>query len=76
VIDDVVDLTGRHDVAVALDNSIATNEWLFDPSSLDFIGQQTVALKTGPLGPAGTIEGTQIVLARAIVDHVGEVPGE
>lgn len=76
VIDDVVDVTGRHDVAVGLDNSLATNEWLFNASTLEFTGQQTVALKAGPLGPVGAIEGTQIILTRAIVDRAGEVPGQ
>lgn len=74
VIEDVVDVTGRHDLAVALDNQIAANEWLFDKSSLDYVGEQTVSLKADSFGPAGTIEGTQIILDRAIVDRAGEVP--
>lgn len=74
VVDDVVDATGRHDVAVALQNGVAANEWLFDKSNLDYVGEQSVALKAGPLGPAGTIEGTQVILYRAIVDRVGQIP--
>lgn len=74
VIGDVVDLTGRHDVAVAFDNPIARNEWLFDAKSLDFVGEQTVSLKAGPLGAAGKIVGTELVLDREIVDRAGEVP--
>lgn len=75
VIDDVVDVTGKHEVAVALNNPIATNEWLFDKSSLEYVGEQTISLKAGPLGPVGTIVGTQIMVERAIVDRAGEVPG-
>lgn len=75
VIDDVVDVTGKHEVAVALNNPSATNEWLFDKSTMEYVGEQTITLKAGPLGPAGTIAGTQITLERAIVDRAGEVPG-
>jgi len=74
VIDDVVDVTGRHDLAVAMNNPAAANEWLFDKSSLDFVGQQTVSLKADSFGRAGTIEGTQMILDRAIVDRAGEIP--
>lgn len=74
-IDDVVDVTGKHEVAVALNNPVATNEWLFDKSTMEYVGEQSITLKAGPLGPAGTIAGTQIMLERAIVDRAGEVPG-
>lgn len=74
VINDVVDVTGHHDVAVALDNSAAINEWLFNKSNLEFAGEQSISVKAGPLGPAGTIVGTQITLEHAIVDRAGEVP--
>ena len=72
VIGDVVDVTGHHDIAVALNNPIAANEWLFNKSSLEFVGQQSVSLKAGKLGPAGTIEGTQIIQQSAVVDSIGD----
>jgi len=72
VIADVVDVTGHHDIAVALNNPVATNEWLFDKSSLTYVGQQTISLKADQMGPAGTREGTQIILQSAVVDAPGD----
>ncbi|MFF2953496.1 CU044_5270 family protein [Kitasatospora sp. NPDC057965] len=75
VVDDSVDASGRHGVAVArVDGGIRT-EWIFDPKTHEFLGERTVVAAEGnEFGKPGTVTGHSAILARTVVDQPGEEP--
>ncbi|MFF2662741.1 CU044_5270 family protein [Kitasatospora sp. NPDC058032] len=75
VVDDSVDASGRHGVAVArVDGGIRT-EWIFDPKTHEFLGERTVVASEGnAFGKPGTVTGHSAVLARTVVEQPGEEP--
>ena len=74
VVRDEHDVLGRPATAVALKNGTARNELLFDPGSGAFLGEKSVLLQAGTLGPAGTVVGSSAVLRTAIVARAGQLP--
>jgi hypothetical protein len=87
VIDDVVDALGRHGIGIAhpYANGAIRQEWIFDRNTLQYLGERDV-LTGKPLGApeppggsfsetAGTVIASTAVMARAIVDHAGDLPG-
>ncbi|WP_431952665.1 CU044_5270 family protein [Actinacidiphila sp. bgisy167] len=78
-VDDAVDATGRHGVAVArLDEASGQRtEWIFDRKTHVFLGERTVQAEPDPDGvvPRGTVVFTSAVLTRAAVDGVRQLPG-
>ncbi|MFF7455105.1 CU044_5270 family protein [Kitasatospora sp. NPDC008115] len=76
-VNDSVDATGRHGVAVARVNDGRRFEWIFDPTTLALLGTRTVALSDGPWGRSGDEVGSTAVLAQGIVGAPGEpIPPE
>ncbi|MFE2106552.1 CU044_5270 family protein [Kitasatospora sp. NPDC059463] len=75
VVDDSVDASGRHGVAVArVDGGIRT-EWIFDPKTHEFLGERTVVAAEGnDFGKPGTVTGHSAVLASTVVDQPGVEP--
>ncbi|MFF2045811.1 CU044_5270 family protein [Kitasatospora sp. NPDC058170] len=73
-VDDVVDASGRHGVAVAKEEpSGVRTEWIFDAKSYEFLGERLVVTKEGSeFGKPGTVVGQTAVLGRAVVDKAGE----
>ncbi|MCX5212642.1 CU044_5270 family protein [Kitasatospora sp. NBC_00240] len=75
VVDDAVDASGRHGVAVALVHGGTRTEWIFDRSSYEFLGEREVVVDTGnSWGAPGTVVGQSAVLGRGVVDAAGERP--
>jgi hypothetical protein len=67
VVDDSVDALGRHGVAVARAENGGREEWIFDRDTLQFRGERDVLAD-------GTVGGSTAIVARAVVDHAGDVP--
>ncbi|MER5761530.1 CU044_5270 family protein [Streptomyces sp. NPDC002082] len=75
VVEDAVDASGRHGVAVSHVADGTRTEWIFDRNSFEFLGQRDVVVGDSPWGmPAGTVVGASAVLGRAVVDKAGDLP--
>jgi hypothetical protein len=68
IIPDAVDPAQRHGVGVAFTAGGVRSEWIFDLSTGQMIGRRDVNVKTGAVRDAFA------VLARAFVDHPGDIP--
>ncbi|HLT09994.1 MAG TPA: CU044_5270 family protein [Micromonosporaceae bacterium] len=76
VVDDAVDALGRHGVAIARTHDGLRTEWIFDRGTLQFLGERTVTTETpGSFVPPGIVTASTAVVARAIVDRPGQLPG-
>ncbi|MET8702532.1 CU044_5270 family protein [Kitasatospora sp. NPDC004723] len=73
-VDDSVDATGRHGVAVAQVNDGRRFEWIFDPATLRLLGTRTVLIRDGVWGSAGDEVDSTAVLVQCIVGAPGERP--
>ncbi|MFJ3787671.1 CU044_5270 family protein [Kitasatospora sp. NPDC090091] len=79
-VDDAVDAAGRHGVAVARldDTSGQRTEWIFDSTTLAFLGERTVQVEgsSGEQGliKPGTVVFTHAVMTRAVVDRIKDTP--
>lgn len=72
VVRDVTDAIGRHGTAVARVDNGELNEWIFDPTTHQLIGERDVLARDVPgLGHAGDVVGVTAILAKKIVDGVG-----
>lgn len=77
-LDDAVDAAGRHGIAIAREDTKhrTRTEWIFNRTTLDFLGQRTVFSRDTSRGKAGAVLGTSAVLERAVVGKRGQEPGE
>ncbi|MFI8231018.1 CU044_5270 family protein [Streptomyces sp. NPDC085900] len=79
-VDDAVDATGRHGIAIARQNDTAgeRTEWIFDRKTLQFLGERTVVVKAVAGSPfkVGTVTFTSAITQRAFVDADKQVPGQ
>ncbi|MFF5496125.1 CU044_5270 family protein [Streptomyces aquilus] len=77
-VDDAVDATGRHGVAIARENEGERTEWIFDKKTLQFLGERTVVVKATAGDPlkVGTVTHTSAITERAVVDAAKQVPGQ
>ncbi|MER7171293.1 CU044_5270 family protein [Streptomyces mesophilus] len=78
VVQDVVDEVGRRGFAItrADESDSVRTEWIFDGTSLAYLGQRTIVEKeTGPcpLKP-GSVAGSRALLERAVTDEAGQRP--
>jgi hypothetical protein len=74
VVDDATDALGRHGIAIARTDGLSRTEWIFDRTSLQFLGERSVLTETmGPV-PAGTVTASTAIVVRAIVDRAGQEP--
>ncbi|MEU8969434.1 CU044_5270 family protein [Streptomyces monashensis] len=73
---DAVDAAGRHGIAVAREDAKLgeRTEWIFDRSSLAFIGERAQLTRDSARGTAGTPTQASAVLERAVVDAAGQEP--
>ncbi|MFE3856258.1 CU044_5270 family protein [Streptomyces griseorubiginosus] len=76
VIPDAVDATGRHGIAITLDDTgFATrDEWIFDKRTLALLGSRFYITDPERGITTETLAGTSAVLETAVVDRKGEVP--
>ena len=77
-VDDAVDATGRHGVAIARENGGERTEWIFDKKTLRFLGERIVVVKATAGNPlkVGTVTHTSAITERAVVDAAKQVPGQ
>ncbi|WP_037669761.1 CU044_5270 family protein [Streptomyces griseus] len=79
-VDDAVDATGRHGVAIARQNDTdgERTEWIFDKKTLQFLGERIVVVKSTADSPlkVGTVTFTSAITERAVVDAAKQVPGQ
>lgn len=66
-----VDAAGRYGVAVARTHDGERQEWIFDKSSLRFLGTRTVLVKDSAWGKAGTTVESVALTATGIVNQPG-----
>jgi hypothetical protein len=66
VIPNSVDAAGRPGVAVSFTSNGAQSEWIFDKQTLQMLGELDFV--------NGTLTGKSAIIARAFVDHPGQVP--
>lgn len=77
-VDDAVDATGRHGVAIARqDDTGEREEWIFDKKTLTFLGERNVIVEKAPGSPfeVGTVTYTSAITERAFVDSNKQLPG-
>ncbi|MGW3142435.1 hypothetical protein [Streptomyces sp. NPDC001139] len=76
--EDAVDATGRHGIAIARENDGERTEWIFDKKTLRFLGERTVVVRAVAHSPfkVGTVTFTSAITQRAIVDASEQVPGQ
>ncbi|RSM37695.1 hypothetical protein DMA12_35760 [Amycolatopsis balhimycina DSM 5908] len=69
---DATDAAGRHGVAVARDDGFVRNEWIFNATTDELLGERDVLTKDNPgRGRAGDLVGTTAIMTKAIVAGVG-----
>ncbi|NBE81416.1 CU044_5270 family protein [Micromonospora rubida] len=71
-----VDAAGRTGVAVGrVDDRFGTRtEWIFDRTSLEYLGERSYLVRDTKIGKAGMLTGTTAVLSRGVVDKAGSRP--
>ncbi|MEU7583864.1 CU044_5270 family protein [Streptomyces sp. NPDC041068] len=75
LIDDVVDVEGRHGVAIAREDQGIREELIFDKETKQFLGEREVAVEDLPSGAEkGDVLGLSAVLERTVVDKAGQRP--
>lgn len=75
VVRDSVDAAGRRGIAVAMEDPFDTRtEWIFDPSSYEYLGGRSYLVRDTIDGKAGSLTGTTAVLTRGVVQDPGELP--
>ncbi|MGW0944323.1 CU044_5270 family protein [Streptomyces sp. NPDC002623] len=75
---DAVDAAGRHGIAIAREDTVdgTRTEWIFDRTTLGYLGERTVFSRDTERAEAGTVLFTSAVLERAVVGKRGQEPGE
>jgi hypothetical protein len=73
VVSDSVDALGRKGFAVAFDANGERGEWIFDRTSLAYLGQRDYLLEDSGRGKAGTLMSADAVQSQTVVDHKGQV---
>lgn len=68
LVSDAVNAIGRHGIAIAWDTAGYRSEWIFDKSTLQYIGERDYNLKTG------TVNGESAIVQSAIVSEAGKLP--
>jgi hypothetical protein len=72
---DSVDAEGRHGVAVGrTDDRGERLEWIFDATTLEYLGERSYLVRDTDIGKAGMLTGTTAVLDRGVVHRKGELP--
>jgi hypothetical protein len=70
LIDQVANVEGRPGIAIAWTNSQERYEWIFDPATLQYVGERDFDMSTG----TPVVTGNAAVLQRAFVGKAGQLP--
>ncbi|WP_204055457.1 CU044_5270 family protein [Microbispora corallina] len=68
------DALGRDGVGVAFDANGERTEWVFDRSSLVYLGSRDYLVRDSGRGEAGTVLSASAVLAQGVTDAAGRLP--
>ncbi|MFJ8883784.1 CU044_5270 family protein [Streptomyces sp. NPDC102402] len=73
---DAVDAAGRHGIGVARDDTRVgwRTAWVFDPTTLEYLGERTYLIRDTTMGRKGTLLSKSAVLERGVVDALRERP--
>lgn len=73
---DAVDAAGRHGIGVARDDTRAgwRTAWIFDPTTLEYLGERTYLIRDTTMGKKGALLSKSAVLERGVVDALRERP--
>ncbi|MFI8816961.1 MULTISPECIES: CU044_5270 family protein [unclassified Streptomyces] len=73
---DATDAAGRHGIGVARDNTRtgARTAWIFDSTTLEYLGERSYLIRDTSMGKKGTLIHVSAVLERAVVDALREEP--
>jgi hypothetical protein len=66
----VTNATGRPGIAIARTNGQDRQEWIFDPATLQFVGERDYDMSTG----TPVVNGNAAILQRAFVGKAGQLP--
>jgi hypothetical protein len=70
-----VDAVGRHGVALGRTDKVGERrEWIFDPQTLEFLGERAYLVRDTEVGKAGMLTGTTAILQRGVVNKPGDLP--
>ncbi|MER5554086.1 CU044_5270 family protein [Streptomyces sp. NPDC002793] len=71
-----VDAAGRHGIGVARDDTRAgwRTTWIFDSTTLEYLGERSHLIRDTSMGKKGDLLGTSAVLERAVVNALREKP--
>ncbi|AEN13583.1 MULTISPECIES: CU044_5270 family protein [unclassified Streptomyces] len=75
---DAVDAAGRHGIGVARDNTRSgwRTVWIFDSTTLEYLGDRSYLIRDSTMGRKGTPLSESAVLERAVVDALRERPSD
>jgi hypothetical protein len=68
LVPDAVNAVGRHGAAIAWDTGDYRTEWIFDKSTLQYIGERDLDVKTG------VVNGESAITQSAFVSRAGQLP--
>ncbi|WP_327297689.1 MULTISPECIES: CU044_5270 family protein [unclassified Streptomyces] len=73
---DAVDAAGRHGIGVARDNTRSGDRttWIFNSTTLQYLGERTYLIRDTSMGKKGTLTNKSAVLKRAVVNALREEP--
>ncbi|WP_405800552.1 CU044_5270 family protein [Streptomyces halstedii] len=73
---DAVDAAGRHGIGVARDDTRAgwRTAWIFDSTTLEYLGERSYLIRDTSMGKKGTLINTSAVLERGVVDALRARP--
>lgn len=74
IVPDAVDAAGRHGFGVARVANGERFEWIFDKTSMAYLGERDYLVRDSSGGKAGMLTGTTAVLERGVVDKPGQLP--
>ncbi|BFU45369.1 CU044_5270 family protein [Krasilnikovia sp. MM14-A1004] len=75
LVPDSVDAEGRHGVAIGRTDELGERrEWIFNATTLDYLGERSYLVRDTATGKAGMLTGTTAVLERGVVHRQGDVP--
>ncbi|MFJ2173562.1 CU044_5270 family protein [Streptomyces sp. NPDC087851] len=73
---DAVDAAGRRGIGVARDDTRAgwRTAWIFDPTTLEYLGERSYLIRDTSMGKKGTLINKSAVLERAVVNALRAKP--
>ncbi|WLQ38814.1 CU044_5270 family protein [Streptomyces laculatispora] len=73
---DAVDAAGRHGIGVAHDDTRSgwRTAWIFDSTTLEYLGERSYLIRDTSMGKKGTLLNKSAVLERAVVNALREKP--